>query len=76
VKGKLAGPAAGNRPESNLGERIFFPFIKPFYTLKLIRFKFKFKLQTIPIHKIKYKSTSSYDKICSDMNITNNYLFK
>jgi hypothetical protein len=30
VKGKLAGLAAGNRPESKIGERKTFPFIKPF----------------------------------------------
>jgi hypothetical protein len=30
----------------------------------------------ILIHKIKYRSNSSHNKICSGMNATNNYLFK
>jgi hypothetical protein len=30
----------------------------------------------IPIHKIKYRGTSSLNKTYSGMNATNNYLFK
>jgi hypothetical protein len=30
----------------------------------------------ISIREIKYKSTSSHNKICSGMNATDNYLFK
>jgi hypothetical protein len=30
----------------------------------------------IPVDKIKYRSTSSHNKICSGMSAINNYLFK
>jgi hypothetical protein len=76
--GRLAGNWAavvGNRPKSDLGNRKLFLLQKTIYTLELIRFKFKFKLPTIPIRKIKYKCTSSHSKICSSMNATNTIIY-
>jgi hypothetical protein len=46
-----------------IGKRLFIYSI--FLEIKLFRFKFGFKLRTTSIHKIKYKSTSSHNKICS-----------
>jgi hypothetical protein len=45
--------------------------LNSFYKFKPFQYKFKFKLRTTSIHKIKYKSTSSHNKIWSGMNATN-----
>jgi hypothetical protein len=37
--------------------------LNSFYKFKPFQYKFKFKLRTTSIHKIKYKSTSSHNKI-------------
>jgi hypothetical protein len=41
-----------------------------------IEFKSNLDFERLSTREIKYKSTSSHNKICNNMNATNNYLFK
>jgi hypothetical protein len=53
--------------------RIFSEFSNDFIESYQFKLKIKFDFLMVPIQKLKYKSTSSHNKICRGMNATNTF---